>query len=96
MYFNCSFIIQRAECSVAKAAQLNPMVEVTADTDDVESKPDEFFKNYDIVCATCCTTEQQLRINSICHEAGIRFYSGDVFGYYGYMFADLGNHEYAE
>ena len=91
-----TFFYQRAECSVSRAARLNPMVEVTADTDNVESKPDEFFKNYDIVCATCCTAEQLLRINGICHTAGVRFYCGDVFGYYGYMFADLGKHEYAE
>jgi hypothetical protein len=26
----------------------------------------------------------------------VKFFAGDVFGYYGYMFSDLGEHEYAE
>ena len=62
----------------------------------VESKPDELFKHYNTVYAMCYTTEQQLSINSVCHKACITLYPTDVFGYYGYMFADLGNHKYAE
>ena len=73
------------------------MVEVTADTDDVSTKPDDYFTKFDVVCATCCSKQQLLRINSICHKNKIKFFAADVFGFYGYMFADLGdNHEYAE
>jgi len=86
----------RAESSVARVQLLNPMVDVSADPAAVADKPDAFFKDFDIVCATSCTRSQQIRINTICRENGIKFYSGDVFGYYGYMFADLIKHQYAE
>ncbi|NWZ99091.1 SAE1 enzyme, partial [Nesospiza acunhae] len=48
------------------------------------------------VCLTCCSKESMVRINQICHKNGIKFFTGDVFGYHGYMFADLGQHEFVE
>ncbi|NXQ07617.1 SAE1 enzyme, partial [Vidua macroura] len=48
------------------------------------------------VCLTCCSRESMVRINQICHKNGIKFFTGDVFGYHGYMFADLGEHEFVE
>ncbi|KAK3094094.1 hypothetical protein FSP39_024077 [Pinctada imbricata] len=86
----------RAECSQARTQLLNPMVEVTADSDNVEDKPDDFFTQFDVVCVTCCKASTQVRINNVCSANKIKFFSGDVFGYYGYMFTDLGEHEYAE
>lgn len=79
-----------------RTQQLNPMVQVYTDSGILEDKPDEFFHNFEVVCATCCTKEQMIRINNICHSQGIKFFAGDVFGYYGYMFADLNDHEYVE
>ena len=38
----------------------------------------------------------QVHINDICHANGVKFFSADVFGFYGYMFADLGEHKYVE
>ena len=72
------------------------MVEVTADTDNVDDKPDDFFTKFDVVCATCCKASTLTRINNVCATSGVKFFAGDVFGYYGYMFTDLGEHEYAE
>ncbi|NXC34168.1 SAE1 enzyme, partial [Campylorhamphus procurvoides] len=48
------------------------------------------------VCLTCCSRDSMLRINQICHKNGIKFFTGDVFGYHGYMFADLGQHDFVE
>ncbi|NXB71751.1 SAE1 enzyme, partial [Donacobius atricapilla] len=48
------------------------------------------------VCLTCCSQESMVRINQICHKHGVKFFTGDVFGYHGYMFADLGEHEFVE
>ena len=87
---------QRAESSHQRTQQLNPMVDVTADPSNIADKPDDFLKDYNVICATCCSEQQLLRINRICHENKIMFFAGDVFGFYGYMFADLGEHEYAE
>ncbi|XP_071277296.1 SUMO-activating enzyme subunit 1 isoform X8 [Agelaius tricolor] len=86
----------RAEASLARAQSLNPMVEVRADPESVESKGHEFFTQFDAVCLTCCSKESMVRINQICHKNGIKFFTGDVFGYHGFMFADLGQHEFVE
>lgn len=86
----------RAESSKDKTQQLNPMVEVKADPGDVSDKPDDFFTNFDVVCALCCKPTELFRINQICADNKIKFFCGDVYGYYGYMFTDLGLHDYAE
>lgn len=39
----------QAQASLERAQFLNPMVEVKADTDPVESKPDDFFFQFDAV-----------------------------------------------
>lgn len=36
-----------------------------------------------------------MRIDSVCRENQVKFLCGDVWGYYGYFFTDLGEHEYA-
>jgi len=71
------------------------MVDVQADSGNVADKSDEFFTQFDVVCATCCSPSQLNRINKLCADNNIKFYVGDVFGYYGFMFSDLGEHEYA-
>lgn len=86
----------RAVCSQERTQLLNPMVVVTADSGNVTDKEDEFFTQFDVICVTCCGPTQLVRINQVCADNGIKFYAGDVFGYYGYMFSDLGDHEYAE
>ena len=72
------------------------MVDVIVDKENVDAKNDEFFLDFDVICATCCSRAQLYRISDLCHEKKIKFYSGDVYGFYGYMFADLNDHEYAE
>ncbi|XP_069672220.1 SUMO-activating enzyme subunit 1 [Periplaneta americana] len=86
----------RAEASLTRAQELNPMVQVTSDSDNVADKPESFFGNFDVICATECPVEQLIRINQICREKSIKFFCGDVFGMFGYTFADLQIHEYAE
>nr|XP_028597605.1 SUMO-activating enzyme subunit 1 [Podarcis muralis] len=86
----------RAEASLERAQDLNPMVDVKADPGNVEQKPEEFFTRFDVVCVTCCSQEVLVKIDQICHKNGIKFFAGDVFGYHGYMFANLGEHEFVE
>jgi len=86
----------RAEASLDRLQQLNPMVEVTADSGKSTDKDVEFFKQFDIVIATTCPREELVRINSICRAEKIQFYAGDVMGFYGFSFMDLVEHEYAE
>ncbi len=72
------------------------MVEVLVDTSHISSKSEEFFSNFDVVCATRIPTEESIRINEACRKHSVPFYSGDVFGFGGYFFVDLLDHEYAE
>ena len=51
-------LLQRAESSLQRAQQLNPMVQVTADSEDISKKSDDFFKNFDLVVATDCSADQ--------------------------------------
>lgn len=39
----------RAQASLERAQNLNPMVEVHADADKIEDKPDDFFLQFDAV-----------------------------------------------
>ncbi|XP_003485941.1 SUMO-activating enzyme subunit 1 [Bombus impatiens] len=86
----------RAEASVQRAQSLNPMVNVEADTSNVDDKPDKYFSKFNVVCATQCTITQIKRINEACRKHNTKFFSGDVWGSLGYTFADLMTHEYAE
>ena len=72
------------------------MVTITADTASIDEKDDDFIKSFDVVCATGCGMTTLKRLDRVCRDGGVKFYAGDVFGFYGYMFADLGKHEYAE
>jgi len=86
----------RAEASLQRLQQLNPMVNVTADTENSKNKTADFFKNFDLVVATTCNKEELIRINSVCRAENILFYAGDVFGFFGFSFMDLISHNYAE
>jgi len=84
----------RAEASVERAQRLNPMVKVTALTSDVTTVTD--VTRYDVVIATGCADAELVRLNGLCRASGALFLAGDVYGFYGFMFSDLGLHEYAE
>ncbi|KAG8448727.1 hypothetical protein GDO86_015700 [Hymenochirus boettgeri] len=86
----------RAEASLNRARNLNPMVVVEADTENIDQKHEDFFTQFDVVCLTSCHHDILLKVNQICHKHCIKFFAGDVFGYHGYMFADLGEHEFVE
>ncbi|XP_017794469.1 PREDICTED: SUMO-activating enzyme subunit 1 [Habropoda laboriosa] len=86
----------RAEASLERAKNLNLMVNIKADTSNVDDKSDIYFSNFDVVCATQCTITQIKRINEACRKHKVKFFAGDVWGTLGYTFADLITHEYAE
>jgi ubiquitin-like 1-activating enzyme E1 A len=86
----------RAEASLERLQQLNPMVEVTTDKAATTEKDTDFFKQFDIVIATNCPKDELVRINTICRAEKVKFYAGDIMGFYGYSFMDLIEHEYVE
>jgi len=86
----------RAEASLERVQQLNPMVEVTADSGNIKEKDGDFFKEFDIVIATTCDKEELIRINSLCRKENVMFFGGGLFGFFGFSFMDLVQHEYVE
>ncbi|XP_043281650.1 SUMO-activating enzyme subunit 1 [Venturia canescens] len=86
----------RAEASLERAKKLNPMVEIVAEPADIDSKSVTFYSDFDVVCATECTISQLIKINTACRDHAIKFFCGDVWGTFGYTFADLGVHEFVE
>ncbi|XP_055384404.1 SUMO-activating enzyme subunit 1 [Condylostylus longicornis] len=88
--------LNRAEASIHRARALNPMVEITADKENISEKKDEFFENFDVVVVIGASIEELLRIDNICRSKNIKFFSADVWGMFGYSFADLQIHEFVE
>merc|ERR1719461_26810 len=86
----------RAQASLERLKQRNPMVEVTADPDNLEAKEEEFFKNFDVVIVTNYPKDVCLKVNKICRANNIKFFAGDIFGFFGYSFMDLIKHDYVE
>ncbi|XP_028418274.1 SUMO-activating enzyme subunit 1-like [Dendronephthya gigantea] len=86
----------RAEASLPRAQRLNPMVEIKFDVEPVMKKSSEYFEQFDVVILTGCVLEVMIHVNSICHEKKIKFYAGDVLGFFGYAFCDLVEHKYVE
>lgn len=86
----------RADASLLRAQTLNPMVEIAVDKAKLEDKADEFFANFDVVILIEATIEQQIRIDNTCRLKGVKFFAGDVWGMFGYSFADLQEHTFAE
>ncbi|KAM6933894.1 SUMO-activating enzyme subunit 1 [Xenentodon cancila] len=80
----------RAQASLERAQNLNPMVEVHADPGTLEDKPDDFFLQFDAVCLTGCSRDVMVRLDQLCSQNNIKVFCGDVCGYYGYMFCNLG------
>jgi ubiquitin-like 1-activating enzyme E1 A len=70
------------------------MVQVSADPASIRDKTDEFFKSFTVIIATQCTKSEIIRLNGIAREHEIKFLASDVFGFFGYIFLDLGEHRY--
>merc|ERR1712241_1020307 len=86
----------RAQASLERLKQRNPMVEITADEENLDAKEKAFFEKFDVVIVTNYPKDVILKVNKICREIGIKFFSGDIFGFFGYSFMDLVKHEYVE
>nr|CAB3265847.1 SUMO-activating enzyme subunit 1-like [Phallusia mammillata] len=85
-----------AEASKPRTQELNPNVTVIVDVEPLAEKQETFFEKFDVVCCTCCTASTRIKINNICRKMNVKFFCGDVYGFYGYCFADLKDHEFVE
>ena len=86
----------RAQASLERLKQRNPMVEMAADEENLEAKEKKFFENFDVVIVTNYPKDVILKVNNFCRELNIKFFAGDIFGFFGYSFMDLVKHDYVE
>ena len=55
-----------------------------------------YSSNFDVVIVTNYPKDVTLKVNNFCRDLKIKFFAGDIFGYFGYSFMDLVQHDYVE
>lgn len=86
----------RSTESLSRAQALNPMVELSAETKPLVDMPDSYFQNFNVVVVVEGAESELKRIDLACRSAGAKFFCGDVWGMFGYCFADLQEHQFVE
>lgn len=84
----------RAQASLAAIQKLNPRVSVLVDTDDVRLKTASYFALFNMVIATDLDPDALNIINTATRLNGCPFYAAGTHGLYGFIFADLIEHDF--
>ncbi|KAH7326390.1 hypothetical protein B0I35DRAFT_422580 [Stachybotrys elegans] len=84
----------RAQAASVALAKLNPRVNIHVDVEGVKSKGPSYFAGFDIVIATDLDPDSFNIINTATRLYGKAFYAAGVHGMYGFIFADLIEHDY--
>lgn len=84
----------RAEAAVPRIQKLNPRVKVDADAADPRIKDTTYFSLFDIIIATDLDFPTVKLFNAASRLNSRPFYAAAAHGLYGYIFADLIEHEY--
>ncbi|KAI9661666.1 MAG: hypothetical protein M1821_008904 [Bathelium mastoideum] len=84
----------RAEAAAIQIRKLNPRVAVHTITDDIMLQGPEFYQAFNLVIATCQNYQVLSTINAATRLASRPFYATGMHGFYGYVFADLIQHDY--
>ncbi|KAL3282155.1 hypothetical protein HHI36_005350 [Cryptolaemus montrouzieri] len=85
-----------AEAVLPKAQALNPLVKLSADTDNLYEKDSKFYEGFTIIITTAIKTDLVLKLDKICRNNKVKLISGDVFGMFGFCVADFLKHDYYE
>ncbi|KAF9454772.1 hypothetical protein P691DRAFT_804131 [Macrolepiota fuliginosa MF-IS2] len=88
---------KRLDVAKPRIESLNPLVNVETITDPSILEGVAFenlIQNVDLVCVTDYDRQSLIRINEVCRRHRIPFYAGGSYGFYGYIFCDLLDHEY--
>ena len=83
-----------ASVALSYFSEMNPNIKLSVCTEDAFSKTDDYYKSFDVVIISNHSRCLQLRINRICHGAHIGYFSSRSMGPFGYIFADLQEHQY--
>ncbi|KAL0473014.1 NEDD8-activating enzyme E1 regulatory subunit [Neurospora intermedia] len=84
----------RAVAASASLQRLNPRVKVIVDTDDIRTKHSSFYSSFDIIIATDLDADTLNVINTATRIHGRKFYAAGSHGLYGFLFADLIEHDF--
>ncbi|KAH8918105.1 hypothetical protein BT69DRAFT_1354178 [Atractiella rhizophila] len=84
----------RVEAAQSRIKALNPRVEIATFTDVSLLRNEEFLQQFNLVCLTDSHPHLITQVNNLCRRLHVKFYAASVWGVYGYIFADLLNHEY--
>ncbi|KAF2676783.1 hypothetical protein K458DRAFT_321348 [Lentithecium fluviatile CBS 122367] len=85
----------RAEAAAPQVQKLNPRVKVNVITRDVRNEQlPAFYKSFDVIIGTDTDFLSLTTLNAGARIAERPFYAGSSHGFYGYIFADLGTHEF--
>ncbi|KAI0883381.1 uncharacterized protein GGS22DRAFT_29733 [Annulohypoxylon maeteangense] len=84
----------RAQAASVRIQKLNPRVKVIADSGGIMTKGASFFGNFDIVIATDLSPTLLAFINTATRLHNRQFYAAGTYGFYGYIFCDLIEHDY--
>lgn len=86
--------MNRALAASPAIRRLNPRVVVNVDTDDIRTKGPSYFAPYDIVIATDLDSSTLNVVNTATRLNNRPFYAAGCEGIYGFIFADLIEHDY--
>jgi len=78
----------RAEASLDKIRALNPLVNVSASSLHVEQLD---FTKYHLCCLSGVPLPFLVQANKLARRAQAQFFASDTFGFFGFMFEDLGD-----
>jgi ubiquitin-like 1-activating enzyme E1 A len=82
--------LNRAEAALTRVRELNPLVQVQAETRPLSDLPDDFFQGFSVVCTVGADLKTELRLDVLCRSFGSAFFAARSFGFDGLVFADLG------
>ncbi|KAF4302808.1 putative sumo activating enzyme protein [Botryosphaeria dothidea] len=84
----------RAKAAAQNIQKLNPRVAIMIDTSDISAKVPEFYQPFDIVIATDLDFTTLSTVDASTRLSQKPFYAAGAHGMYGYIFADLIQHDY--
>lgn len=79
----------KLENAKTRIQELNPRVQLTCDTQTVESKNEDFYKGFDLVIGTELRTSQMVKLNKLTRKYNIPVYLVGSNGLFAYIFVDL-------
>ncbi|EEY22635.1 DNA damage tolerance protein rad31 [Verticillium alfalfae VaMs.102] len=84
----------RAQAAAPAVQKMNPRVVVHADAERVQTKGSSYFSAFDIVIATDLDSFTLNIVNTATRLHNKAFYAAGCHGLYGFIFADLIEHDY--